>query len=228
MQSGSKQFVVASFKTIPHSYRRTTKDTKTSTRKAGIRAQVRRRGYETWIITTTNTITGSETNAAASLIFTTRWTEYAWGNFGNYSGENFNLIGLSSQESSLFSASTTFFVYHWFCLITWRVMKSKKQEEREYCTAMPFIISIKQGITGTPERRKWESRICGEVRNAYKILVRKPQRKVISGRRKHRWGVNIKLYLAVYGWDLVQSNHDGSKCGTLWTQIPVSKNKTHT
>jgi hypothetical protein len=50
----------------------------------------------------------------------------------------------------------------------------------------------------------------GENRNAYRILVGKPERKRPLGRPRHRWVDNIKMDLREIGWndmdwiDLVQ------------------------
>jgi hypothetical protein len=41
----------------------------------------------------------------------------------------------------------------------------------------------------------------GETRNAYRILVGKPERKRSLGRPRHRWVDNIKLDLRKIGWD---------------------------
>jgi hypothetical protein len=38
-------------------------------------------------------------------------------------------------------------------------------------------------------------------RNAYRILVRKPEGKRSLGRRRHRWVDNIKIDLREIGWD---------------------------
>jgi hypothetical protein len=37
--------------------------------------------------------------------------------------------------------------------------------------------------------------LMGEMRNVFKILVRKPEMKRALRRPRHRWEVNIKLYL---------------------------------
>jgi hypothetical protein len=42
----------------------------------------------------------------------------------------------------------------------------------------------------------------GEVRNAYKILVRKPERKRLLGRLKYRYEDNIKLDLKEIGCEV--------------------------
>jgi hypothetical protein len=41
----------------------------------------------------------------------------------------------------------------------------------------------------------------GEKRNAYKILVGKPEGKRPLGRPRRRWVGNIKIYLREIGWD---------------------------
>jgi hypothetical protein len=41
----------------------------------------------------------------------------------------------------------------------------------------------------------------GEIRNAYRILVGKPEGKIPLGRPRRRWVDNIKMYLREIGWD---------------------------
>jgi hypothetical protein len=41
----------------------------------------------------------------------------------------------------------------------------------------------------------------GEKRNAYRILVGKPEGKIPLGRPRHRWVDNIKMNLREVGWD---------------------------
>jgi hypothetical protein len=41
----------------------------------------------------------------------------------------------------------------------------------------------------------------GEKRNAYRILVGKPEENRPLGRPRHRWVDNIKMYLREGGWD---------------------------
>jgi hypothetical protein len=41
----------------------------------------------------------------------------------------------------------------------------------------------------------------GEKRNAYRILVGKPEGKRPLGRPRRRWVDNIKIYLREIGWD---------------------------
>jgi hypothetical protein len=40
----------------------------------------------------------------------------------------------------------------------------------------------------------------GEKRNAYRLLVGKPEGKRPLGRPRHRWADNIKIYLLEIGW----------------------------
>jgi hypothetical protein len=41
----------------------------------------------------------------------------------------------------------------------------------------------------------------GETRNAYRILVGKPEGKRLLGRPRRRWADNIKMDLGDIGWD---------------------------
>jgi hypothetical protein len=41
----------------------------------------------------------------------------------------------------------------------------------------------------------------GEKRNAYRILVGKPERRTPLGRQRRRWVDNIKMDLREIGWD---------------------------
>jgi hypothetical protein len=49
--------------------------------------------------------------------------------------------------------------------------------------------------------RGMEHVACMEVmRNAFKILVRKHERKRPLGRHRHRWEINIRMHLREIGW----------------------------
>jgi hypothetical protein len=52
-------------------------------------------------------------------------------------------------------------------------------------------------------RMRWAGHVLrmGENRNAYMILVEKPEEKRPLGRPKHRWVDNIKMDLREIGWD---------------------------
>jgi predicted small integral membrane protein len=47
----------------------------------------------------------------------------------------------------------------------------------------------------------------GEMRNAYKILAGKPERKTALGRHRHRWEDNIKMDLRETGFGHVDWIH---------------------
>jgi hypothetical protein len=53
------------------------------------------------------------------------------------------------------------------------------------------------------KRMRWEGHVTrmGEKRNAYKILVGKPEGKRPLGRPRRRWVDNIKIYLREIRWD---------------------------
>jgi hypothetical protein len=54
----------------------------------------------------------------------------------------------------------------------------------------------------------------GEKRNAYRILVGKPEGKGPLGRRRRRWVYNIKIYLREVEWD--------DMTGSIWLRIGTS------
>jgi hypothetical protein len=47
----------------------------------------------------------------------------------------------------------------------------------------------------------------GEMKNAYKILVREPEGKTPPGRSRCRWEDNIRMYLREIGWKSVDWIH---------------------
>jgi hypothetical protein len=58
----------------------------------------------------------------------------------------------------------------------------------------------------------------GETRNAYKILVGKPEGKRLLGRPRRRWVDNIKMNLTEIGWggmDWIDLAKDGDKWRAL-------------
>jgi hypothetical protein len=52
-------------------------------------------------------------------------------------------------------------------------------------------------------RIMWAGRVArmGEKRNAYRILVGKPEGKRPLGRQRLRWVINVKIDFAEIGWD---------------------------
>jgi hypothetical protein len=52
-------------------------------------------------------------------------------------------------------------------------------------------------------RMRWAEHVArmGETRNAYRILVGKPEGKIPLGRPRRRWADNIKMDLREIGWD---------------------------
>jgi hypothetical protein len=54
-------------------------------------------------------------------------------------------------------------------------------------------------------RMRWAGHVArmGEKRNAYRILVGKPEGKRPLGRPRHRWMDNMKMDLREVGWDVV-------------------------
>jgi hypothetical protein len=55
-------------------------------------------------------------------------------------------------------------------------------------------------------RVRWVGHVAHirEVRNAYKMLVRKPKGKRPLGRSRHRWEDNIRMDLMEIGWEGVE------------------------
>jgi hypothetical protein len=54
-----------------------------------------------------------------------------------------------------------------------------------------------------PRRMRWAGHVArmGETRNAYRILVGKPEGKRPLGRPRRRWVDNMKIDLREIGWD---------------------------
>jgi hypothetical protein len=70
--------------------------------------------------------------------------------------------------------------------------------------ASPNIIRVIKS-----KRMKWVGHVAciGEVRNAYKILVLKPEGKRPLVRTRHRWENNIRIDLREIGWEGVDQTH---------------------
>jgi hypothetical protein len=61
----------------------------------------------------------------------------------------------------------------------------------------------------TSRRMRWAGHVVcmGEMRNAYKVLVGKPELKRLLGRSRSRWEDNIIIDLAEIGWEVVDWTH---------------------
>jgi hypothetical protein len=66
-------------------------------------------------------------------------------------------------------------------------------------------------------RMEWVGHIAriGEMRNEYKILVRKPKGIRPLGRNRRRWKGNIRMYLRDIGWEVVDWIHPNSGQGPV-------------
>jgi hypothetical protein len=75
----------------------------------------------------------------------------------------------------------------------WRKLHT---EELHNMYSSPSIIRMIKS-----RRIRWAGHVApkGDKRNAYRILVRRPEGKMPLGRPKHRWMNNIKMYLKETG-----------------------------
>jgi hypothetical protein len=76
----------------------------------------------------------------------------------------------------------------------WR--KLHNEELRDLYSSLSIIRIIKS------RRMRWEGHVArmGEKRNAYRLLVGKPNRKRPLGRPRRRWVYNIRMDLGEVGW----------------------------
>jgi hypothetical protein len=65
-------------------------------------------------------------------------------------------------------------------------------------------------------KMRWAGHVAriGEKRNAYRVLVQKPERKRPLGRPRHRWVDNIKMVLRERGW-----------CDMDWIDLAQDRNQ---
>jgi hypothetical protein len=66
----------------------------------------------------------------------------------------------------------------------------------------------------------WACSTYGERRDAYKILVGRPEERKPVGRPRHRWEDNTKMDLQVVGWwsmEWIELAEDRDKCQDLVT-----------
>jgi hypothetical protein len=76
----------------------------------------------------------------------------------------------------------------------WRKLHNKELHDLYFS---PSIIKIIKSL-----RRRWVGHVArmGENRNAYRLLVGKPERKRPLGRPRRRWVDNIRMDLGEVGW----------------------------
>jgi hypothetical protein len=76
----------------------------------------------------------------------------------------------------------------------WRKLHNK--ELRDLYSSPSIIRIIKS------RRMRWAGSVArmGETRNAYRLLVGKPEGKIPLGRPRHRWVDNIRMDLGEVGW----------------------------
>jgi hypothetical protein len=77
----------------------------------------------------------------------------------------------------------------------------KRQEVGENCIMRSSAPSIIRIIKSRRMRWAWHVARIGEKRNAYRILMGKPEGKRPLGRPRHRWVDNIKIDLREIGWN---------------------------
>jgi hypothetical protein len=79
-------------------------------------------------------------------------------------------------------------------------------EELQNLYSSPSIIRVIKS-----RRMRWAGNVArmGEKRNAYRILVGKPEGTRRLGRPRRRWVDNIKMYLREIGWDGLDRSGSG-------------------
>jgi hypothetical protein len=84
-------------------------------------------------------------------------------------------------------------------------------EELHNLYASPHIVTVIKS-----RRIRWSGHVAlmGDMRNAYNILVGKPERKRPPGRPRRRWQENIKMYLMEIGFK-----------GVDWIRLVLDRDK---
>jgi hypothetical protein len=74
-------------------------------------------------------------------------------------------------------------------------------EELRNLQSSPAIIKM---IKSRDMRWTWHVAYMGEKRNAYRVLVEKPEGKRPLGRHRRRWEDNIKMDVREIGWSVME------------------------
>jgi len=64
----------------------------------------------------------------------------------------------------------------------------------------------------------------GEIRNAYNILVGRPEGQRPLGRPRHRLGDNIRMDLREIGWEGMDLMHRAQERDQLWALVNIIMN----
>jgi hypothetical protein len=100
----------------------------------------------------------------------------------------------------------------------WRKLHN---EELHNLYSSPNIIRMMKSM-----RMRWAGHVAqmGETRNAYRILVGKPEEKRPLGRPKRRWVDTIKMDLRETGWDGVDWTELAQDRDQLWALVNTVMN----
>jgi hypothetical protein len=84
------------------------------------------------------------------------------------------------------------------CYIIWCI-----ENERQFLRLCRHTEAIITRTIIKSRRMRWASHVAymGEKKNAYRLLVGKPEGKRTLGRPRHRWVDNIRMDLGEVGWD---------------------------
>jgi hypothetical protein len=98
----------------------------------------------------------------------------------------------------------------------WR--KSHNEVLRDLYSSPSIIRIIKW------RRMRWAGHVArmGEKKNAYRLLVGKPERKILLGRSRRKWVDNIRMDLGEVGWcdvDWIGLARDRNRWRTLGTSV---------